>query len=266
MYTSKDHTFIICAYQESKYLNQAVLSIKKQTVQSNIIIITSTPNQYIRNISNKYNIPLYVNTGTAGIAEDWNFGYSMANTKIVTICHQDDYYENKYVELILERINQSKRPLIAFTDYGELRNGKKIYNNKLLNIKRCMLLPLKIRLFENVIGIRRFILSWGSPICCPSVTYVKENLTETIFQSGFQSDLDWQAWEKLSKLKGGFLYLSEKLVLHRIHEESATSQIIGNSLRKQEDYEMFCKFWPKCFAKKISKLYQKSEKSNDLQS
>ena len=264
MYTSKDHTFVVCAYKESKYMEQTVLSLKNQTVQSNILIITSTPNKHITDISNKYNIPLYINNGETGIAEDWNFGYKMANTKIVTICHQDDYYEKNYIELILERINKSKKPLIAFTDYGELRNGRRVYNNKLLRIKRCMLFPLKIKLFENSIWVRRFILSLGSPICCPSVTYVKENLTEIIFQSGFKSNLDWQAWEKISKIKGGFLYLTEKLVLHRIHKDSETSHIIGNNLRMQEDYEMFCKFWPKCFAKKISMIYQKSEKSNVL--
>ena len=54
----KNHTFAICAYKESKYLEECIISLKNQTVQSNIIISTSTPNEYITNIANKYNLQI----------------------------------------------------------------------------------------------------------------------------------------------------------------------------------------------------------------
>ena len=41
---SAKHTFVICAYKESAYLEECILSLKQQTVKSNIIMITSTPN------------------------------------------------------------------------------------------------------------------------------------------------------------------------------------------------------------------------------
>lgn len=264
MYTAKDHTFIICAYKISEYLEQAVLSVLQQSIKSNVIMVTATPNEHIEAVSAKYDIPLFVNTGEAGIAGDWNFGYGQAQTKIVTICHQDDYYEKQYVELMLKRINASKKPLIAFSDYGELRNGRRIYKSTLLHMKRFMLLPLRIKYLENKIWARRLVLSFGCPICCPTVTFVKENLPKKVFQTGFRSDLDWQAWERLSKRRGSFLYLPEKLMLHRIHEESATTEIIGESLRSKEDYQMFCKFWPKSIAKMLVHFYAKSEGSNQL--
>ena len=31
----------------------------------------------------------------------------------------------------------------------------------------------------------------------------------------------------------------------------------------KEDYELLCKFWPKFIAKRLTKFYQKSEKSNE---
>lgn len=31
---------------------------------------------------------------------------------------------------------------------------------------------------------------------------------------------------------------------HRIHEESATTAIIHDNARVQENYTMYCKFWP----------------------
>ena len=44
------HTFVICAYKESAFLEECILSLKKQTVRSNILIATSTPNKYIDDI------------------------------------------------------------------------------------------------------------------------------------------------------------------------------------------------------------------------
>ena len=91
-YTEKDHTFAICAYKESQYLEECILSVKNQTVLGEIVMITSTPNQYIRQLAEKYNIPLYTRNGESNIADDWNFAYEHAKTELVTITHQDDIY------------------------------------------------------------------------------------------------------------------------------------------------------------------------------
>lgn len=104
----------------------------------------------------------------------------------------------------------------------------------------------------------------GSPICCPSVTFCKENLPETVFKVGFRSDEDWEAWEMISRLNGAFVYDPEILMGHRIHEESETSIILGDGARSKEDYIMFCKFWPEWIAKILTGAYSTSEKSNGL--
>ena len=52
-----DHTFAICAYKESPYLEECIKSLKNQTIKSNILIATSTPNDYIKGIADKYAIP-----------------------------------------------------------------------------------------------------------------------------------------------------------------------------------------------------------------
>ena len=165
-----DHTFAICAYKESEYLEECIKSLKNQTVSTNIILATSTPNDYISGLCSKYNIEMFVNNGEHGITQDWNFAYAKADSKYVTIAHQDDVYEPEYVENLLSYIQKVDKPIIFFTDYGELRDGKKVYDNKLLKIKRIMLLPLRRKLFWNSKFVRRRILSLGSPICCPAVT------------------------------------------------------------------------------------------------
>lgn len=261
-YSVSDHAFVICAYKESQYLEECILSLLHQEVQSRIILVTSTPNSHIETLVKKYGLEYHVNTGAAGIAGDWNFAYHTANGELVTIAHQDDIYEPNFVKKVLEGINRCKCPLIVFTDYGELRNSNRVTRNKLLKVKRTMLLPLRSRVFQEIRFIRRRILSIGSPICCPSVTYVKENLPETIFESDYRSDVDWQAWEKLSRIKGAFVYCTDILMFHRIHEDSATTAIIADNRRTKEDLEMFSKFWPMWIANILCKIYKKAEESN----
>lgn len=265
-YTKNDHTFAICAYGESKYLENCIKSVINQTIKTNIIIATSTPNDYIKKLADKYKIKLYINKAKSNIASDWNYAYSCAETELVTITHQDDIYKEKYAENIIKYFNMAYRPLIAFTDYSELREGGvEVTDNKLLNIKRMMLSPLKIKGLWKSKFIRRRILSFGSAICCPSVTFAKKSLPETLFKVKYRSDVDWEAWEMISRIKGSFVYCPDILMSHRIHEESATTAIIADNDRSKEDYEMFCKFWPSGIARIIEHFYSNSEKQNELE-
>ncbi len=264
-YSENDHTFAICAYKESAYLEKCIKSVMAQNKKSNVIIATSTPNEHIKKLAEKYGIMVFINDAEPNIAGDWNFAYSKAKTKLVTITHQDDIYDNDYLELVLNALNRSKKPIIAHTAYYEIRNGKKVYSNRLLRIKKLMLLPVLPKITWKSIFLRRRSLSLGCAICCPSVTYVKDRLPKEPFEVGNRADLDWQAWEKYSKLKGEFCYISKPVMGHRVHEESETSNVIGNDNgRTPEDYEMYRKFWPKCIADILIKFYEKGQKSNDL--
>lgn len=260
-----DHTFAICAYKESPYLEECVESLLKQTVKSNIIMATSTDNQYIRDVAEKYNIPLFINNGESGIAGDWNFAYHCSQTELVTIAHQDDRYHSDYVKDMIENLNKAKHPLIYFTGYNELRNGNIVEKGTMLLVKRIMLTPLKVRAFHGVRFFKRLVLAFGNPVSCWSVAYVKKNLPETVFVSEFRSNLDWEEWEKLSKVKGEFVYSKRTLTYHRVHEGSETSNTINNgNIRAKEDYQMFLKFWPAWMAKLIMHFYIKAEKCNQV--
>lgn len=260
----KGHIFVICAYKESPYLEECILSIKSQTEESNVIIVTSTPNKFIKHMAEKYQIPYFINTGEGGITQDWNFGYTHAKSKYVTIAHQDDVYESNYLKIVHDLCEKAKVPLIFFSDYYEIRNGQKVLNNRLLKIKRTMLLPLRIKALQKSIWVRRRILSLGSPICCPSVTFITENLPQVIFKNGFRACEDWEAWETISKIPGEFVYSPQRLIGHRIHRDSETSASIQDNKRTEEEYQMFCKFWPKSVAKVLVKFYAKGQNSNKL--
>lgn len=263
-YQANDHTFAICAYKESPYLEECIKSLLAQKEKSNVIMVTSTPCDYISNMAHKYGVELYINTGEGGIARDWNFAYQCAHTKLVTIAHQDDIYTEEYLQTILAGLNYQEKPLIAFTNYGEMRDGQRVNKNRLLNIKRIMLFPLQSAKLQRSRFVRRRILSMGSAICCPSVTLVKDFLPKMIFEPGYRSNVDWQAWERISKLQGAFVYCKDILMYHRIHKDSATTEIIADNDRSKEDLDMLCRFWPEPIARIIEYFYSKGEKSNDL--
>lgn len=259
-----DHTFVICAYGESPYLEECILSLKSQTYKSNIKMATSTPNQHIQALAERYKIPLLVNKGEKGLAGDWNFAVSQADTPLVTLAHQDDFYMPEYTENILIALNKCRHPLIAFTDYYELRDGQTVKKNKLLKVKRMLLCPLRVNLFWKSRWIRRRILSLGSAICCPSVTLVKAHLNLPVFKNNMKSNIDWQAWEVLSRLTGEFAYVTKPSMKHRIHQDSTTSLLLENRERREEDLVMYRKFWPRWVAEFIEWFYQRAEKSNGL--
>lgn len=271
MYTASDHTFVVCAYGESPYLRECLASLVSQVVQTNILVATSTPNDWINNVANEFATKLVVNDGDPGIAHDWNCALSHVKTPLATIAHQDDKYDTHYSEALLAYCNRAEKPLLFFSDYGEIRMstssqqmGTVADDTPMLRIKRMMLAPLKREQRWGNICCRRRLMSLGSPICCPSVTYCLPNLPKPVFRDGMRGGLDWDAWERISKLEGDFIYAPEILMHHRIHEGSETSALIKDDIRAREDLAMFRRFWPEPIAKALNHLYSLSLRSNAL--
>lgn len=207
---------------------------------------------------------MHINTGASGIAGDWNYALSVSDAPITMIAHQDDIYESAYAEKIVQAYKKAKDPIILFTDYGELREGQKVTSNKLLRIKKFLLFPLRARCFHGSRWVRRRVLSFGSPISCPSVSYVSDRIPENLFDASYKVSLDWAAWEQLSRLKGSFVYVPETLMYHRIHQGSETTRQIENSGRSREDLLMFRKFWPAPIASMLEHFYRDAESSNKI--
>ena len=259
-----EHTFVILAYKESEFLEACIQSLISQTQKSTIIIATSTPNDFIRNISNKYAISLQIRAGEPNIADDWTFAFDQASTKYLTLAHQDDIYLPNYTSLLLSKAKYYDDTLISFCNYYELRHEKIVKNNLLLFIKRILLISLRPSFVGNLRLNRWLSLAFGSPICCPSVMFNKEKLGNWAFDSNYKVNLDWNSWIMLSKKEGRFVYQSEALMLHRIHEQSTTTELLKENIRKKEDLEIFTKLWGKWIGKLISKFYASSYHSNEL--
>lgn len=258
------HTFVVLAYKESKYLEDCIKSVLSQTIKTNAVIATSTPNSYIEKLAKKYNLKIIINNEPKGIAYDFNFAVNCINSKLITIAHQDDIYDENYAEKIIEEYDKNENSSIIFSDYYEIRQDKKVYNNINLKIKRILLRPLLKKKNGSKLYFRRKVLKYGNSICCPAVTFVTKNTPKNVFICDFKCNVDWFAWEQISKINKSFIYIPDKLMGHRISEETTTTDIINNGIRTKEDYIMFKKFWPNIIAKILTKIYKMSEKSNSI--
>ena len=261
--TTPLHTFVVLAYKESPYLESCIKSVINQDYPSQVIIATTTPNSHISNLAAKYHLKVVTGKHT-NIGGDFDFAVHAASTPLVTVAHQDDLYNKSYSAEVIKVFKQAPRSSIIFTDYYELRGRSKVYSNTNLKIKRLLLTPIRLKPNLKSKFMKRSLLRFGCSICCPAVTFVTNNCPRDIFKSDFKCNVDWHAWETLSRHEGSFSFISKPLMGHRISESSTTTDIINHGLRTKEDYQLFQRFWPTPIAKFLTKFYQSSENSNHL--
>lgn len=257
------HTFSVLAYQESPYLEECLKSVLSQDYPSQVIITTSTPNQYIDGLAQKYHLAVKVNPNATGIGADFDFALQAGETPLVTLAHQDDIYDPGYSKAMVEAYRRRPESLIIFPDYYEIRNGKRAEQNTLLKVKHFLLWPLRFSSGKSKF-MKRMALRFGDPIGCPAVTFNTQKVQPPLFNNEMKNNVDWHAWEVLSKKSGNFTFVDQKLMGHRIHAASTTTENIQDRTRTREDYQILRRFWPDWIARKIAKLDARSEKSNRL--
>ncbi len=255
---STKHTFAVCAYKESPYLEECVQSLIGQTVKTNIIIATSTPCVYISSIAEKYGIPLYIRDGKSDIRDDWNFAYDKAETEWVTIAHQDDKYDERYVEEMQKKISGIEDAIAFVTDYMPIKKGEIGPRDINSRIRRILRTPLKSNRLARSKFWKKRILCLGNSICCPAVTYRKSVLGPSFFTSELKYNIDWDTFYKIAMTRGAFLYVDKPLTYYRIHDGATSKEWIVNHTRENDDIYMFRKFWPNWIVNIIMHFYKKA--------
>lgn len=262
MTSTKKHTFAICAYKESPFLEDCIKSLIVQKEYSEIILCTSTPNDFISNLSKKYGIMLYIRNGKSDIQDDWNFACNNAQTKWVTVAHQDDCYASDYSKNLLEEINKCPNAIMAFTDYRPIKHGK-ISTDLNSRMKRLFRIPMKSKKMSNSKFWKKYFQSFGNAISCPSVAYNKSLINGNIFTSNLKFALDWDTFVKFSEYDNPFIYIPKCLFYYRIHDGATSKEFTVNNDRKNEEIYMFRKFWPDWLIKIGFHLYKRCYKTYD---
>lgn len=234
-------------------------------IRSEIVLTTSTPSPELQAFARRHALPLHVNPQRLGIAADWNFALRTARAPLVTLAHQDDIFAPNYTVELAAALDRNPGSLLAFCDYTEHTPTGTRPLNLNLRIKRLLCryafgrqeclteIPRKLRL-----------LSFGNPICCPSVMFDRRSLGEFQFPAGFLTNLDWMAWIELSRRSGGFVYVRKALLSKGIHADSETTATIASRARQREDRQLLECFWPRPVAALIAAFYGLSYFGNRL--
>ena len=186
----KIHTFVVLAYKQSSELEKCIKSVLNQSLKTNVVIATSTPNDYITKLAKEYDLEVIVNKEKKGIGYDFDFASNCVESKLITIAHQDDIYDYDYAKEVVKEYKTHPKASIIFTDYYEIKNEKKEISNINLKIKRILLFPLRFHLFSGFKFIKRFALRFGNAISCPAVTFVSANVPKDKFKSNMKCDVD----------------------------------------------------------------------------
>lgn len=253
-----EHTFAVCAYQDSPYLEACIRSLKAQSVQTNVILCTSTPSPYIEKLAAAYEIPMFVRNGASDIQDDWNFAYEKAQTPLVTIAHQDDCYHRDYAKTVLECWKRYSDMIVFTSDCAIVKNGEVQKLGLVPFVKHVLRFPLRFHGLSNRTWVKQAALLFGNSIICPSCTYNKDKLGMPLFDSEFKFALDWDTMWKLTKVQGRFLCVERPLIYYRIHEAATTKACIVDDRRYREEMAMFEKIWPKPMVRLLMIFYRKA--------
>jgi glycosyltransferase involved in cell wall biosynthesis len=253
------HTFIITSHKDTPFIEECIKSLLNQTIKSLLIISAPNSTDFLTKIADKYKILLKINPDKSGtVASNWNFALSCINTQFCTIAHQDDIYFPPYTEILLSQMSDEKDSLIGFTDSCDIKNNIKYKYPLYLIVKRFLLLPFYLKKSYKSNFIKKLSLCFGCSICCPSVMFNLHNLRKFKFSSDFLVNVDWDAWSRIAELKGSFIFSRKKLLAHRIHCDSATSEKIEDLSRQKDDLKMYKRYWPSCIASFLCFIYSLS--------
>ena len=254
------HTFAICAYGESPYLSQCIRSLKLQKVRSEIILCAAEESAFLREMSERFDIPLFIRGGAPDIREDWLFAWRCARGRFVTLAHQDDIYRKNYTEELIRAYGRFPDMSVFVSDYMTIRmeNGRAVDDtlNAVWLVKKVLRVPLRLRGLADLSAIKKSGVIFGNALCCPTCTYRKEWFGDEMFLSGYKFALDWENLYRLAGEKGRFVVCEKPLLAYRVHEDAATMRSIRSSERAGEEEAMFRQMLPGKAAEYLMKAYR----------
>jgi len=259
------HSFSVLAYKESPYIEETIVSLKQQSVETNIFVCTSTPSQFLDDLCHKYEVTLKVNdSGKKGVASDYDFALSTPESQYVTLVHQDDIYLPDFAKVTLEAISERPESILLFSDYLEVDDYARRRKGLLIWVKKFLLFSNYG--FGRSVSSRfrkRFLLALSNPICSPSVTFNRNLIGEYNFSEEYRFTIDWVAWKDFANKDGAFTYIPKELLLHRMHLDSETATGISDNRRFKEDLALYREFWPEPIAQVLSRLMSLSYPLNN---
>ena len=250
-----DHAFVVMAFGHSPFLEGCLADLSRQSLRSKIAVVTSTPSARLEALAARVGADYFVNGAGGGIGADWNFGLRITGARYVTLVHQDDVYDARFLEESMNLLSTHGAAL-SFTGYEEVNAHGKRTNSKLSRVKHLMDAFALGGARCPPLWRMRLYLSFGVALPCSSVTYDLSQLDGFSFATSYEANLDWDAWLRLIRARKVFARTSARLVGRRHNDLTATSRALVSGARRREDQEMFRRIWPRPLADLIAVAYR----------
>lgn len=236
------HCFAVAAYGESEYLPYLLNSLMAQSVESKVIICTSTPNRFITACSAKFGYPVYVRSGKHGLRDDWNFAYEEGSrlAPLVTIAHQDDLYFPDYTKALLNAYSIFPDMSVFCCHYDTIDRYGNTINGTSERVKQLFLRRrLRNHKISDRTDVKMSALKYGNGIGCPTCTYNVNYCSAPLFRNDYKFVIDWATLIRLAHEPGRFICIEKPLMAYRVHEGAETMRNIRNNNREKEEEEIF---------------------------
>lgn len=236
-------SIVIPTYKREELLEECLDSILKQKLDFNyeVIIVDNDDDLNSKSVEKlslkekykKLNLLYYKNEVNLGPTGNWNRCVELASGKWITMIHDDDYFNEKAIEKILNCIN--KYPTIDmfyfdFTIKNEIEN--KIYYNKAN--KTLLLLP-EIFIFKL-------------PVAAPLGITFKKSIFMDVggFNEIYYPSSDWEIISRILKKNKILLVKNTNIITYRISVNDSLNQNtkINFILKDYEITEKLLKEYP----------------------
>lgn len=237
------HVFSVPCYGDSPYLEELIRSLLRQSLRAHIILVSAGDSAFLRELSARFGLPLYLREGKPCLRDDWNFAYEKGAelAELVTIAHQDDLYDPDYLKAVLHAFSLYPDMSLFFCDCRTIDASGNVFSRRAEAVKRFLRLRLRNHERADRRSVKLSALRFGNGIICPSCCYRPSLCGTPLFQNSYRFIIDWDTFLRLSRRPGRFLSLEKPLLSYRVHGGAETARQIESHNREKEEEEEFRK-------------------------
>lgn len=235
-------SIIIPVYNGSNYVAEAIDSALAQTYKNTEIIVVndgSSDNGKTEEIVLSYGDKIrYFSKENGGVSSALNFGIEKMNGEYFSWLSHDDKYETQKIEKEIDALSnlENKETVVLCSSKAIDKNSHIIPGRKIKNR------------FENgnIISWKeafKSLFEYGSFNGCALLIHKRVFDVAGKFEENFRYIQDLYMWANIFLNKFPLIYISDKLVLSRIHEGQLTQT--GRDLFYRESLAMADKLLPK---------------------
>lgn len=237
----------LCTYNGEKYINEQLDSILNQSTSVDEIIVCDDKSSdktvlILKEYQSLYPhlIKIYINEENLKSVKNFENAISLCSNDIIFLSDQDDVWDSKKVEIILEQFKQNPSLNVIST------NGCS-YDGITKDCVRLSVWDIPNFLKQEKKEINYFeIISSITNIATGATMAIRKDYKKQIFPIPLYKDFHHDEWIALNaSFDKSFFFLDEKLISYRIHEE----QQVGENFFKLKTQDLIT----------FTSLYRKSE-------